>query len=93
MTASHWQARDPRRFVRDDGALVKWDDDTPYSNPVNPNARMWTAWEPDPGERALTKRLRRRPHSAGVPRRFKTALAAMKAADKRWPLVEKGGAR
>lgn len=74
-----------QRYERSDGAVVKWDDDTPYSNPINPTARMWTAWEPDPGESALMKRLRGRPRSVGVPRRFKTAIAAMKAVDKRWP--------
>lgn len=81
-----WRQISPHRYVRCDGAVVKWDEDTPYSNPANPNARMWTVWEPDPGTRFLGKKIRGRQRSGSkVPRRYKTPEAAMAAADKAWP--------
>ena len=80
------------RWERSDGAVVKWDDSSPYPNPAQPTARMFTAWEPNPSERflgtergrwRLTDGLRWKP---GFPRRWKTAKAAMAAVDKDFPL-------
>lgn len=78
-----WTRKNERRYVRHDGAVVRYDDRTPYSNPNNASARMWTAWEPDPGERALSMGR----YSSGFkwPRRFRTPEAAMRAVDKAWP--------
>ncbi len=72
------------RYVRTDGAVARYDDRTPYSNPAVESARMWTVWEPDPGDRALL--MGRRSSKFLWPRRFHTATAAMKAADRAWPL-------
>jgi hypothetical protein len=81
------------RWERSDGAVVKWDDNSPYPNPMNPNARMFTAWEPDPSEGFLGM-ARGRVRTAqdghrwkpGFPRRWKTAKAAMAAVDRKFPL-------
>jgi hypothetical protein len=35
-----------RRWERSDGAVVRYDDRTPNSNPAKDSARMFTAWEP-----------------------------------------------
>jgi hypothetical protein len=94
--ASHWTCvRQPcgkhgsgGRYVRSDGAVVQYDDRSPYPNPVCDSARMWTAWEPDPGERYLS--MGRRSSQFNWPRRYHTAEAAMRAADRAWPLVVSG---
>jgi hypothetical protein len=49
-----WEQVAWNRFVRKDGAVVMWDQRSPHPNPVNPRSRMWTAWEPDPSQQALT---------------------------------------
>jgi hypothetical protein len=81
------------RWTRTDGAVVKWDDSSPWPNSAVASARMWTAWEPDPSERALSMtrgRLRRAQDGhlwrPGFPRRWKTAEAAMAAVDREYPL-------
>jgi hypothetical protein len=81
------------RWERSDGAIVKWDDCSPYPNPAQPTARMFTAWAPDPSDKYLGM-VRGRTRRAqdghiwkpGFPRRWKTAKAAMKAVDKEYPL-------
>jgi hypothetical protein len=92
-TLKHWTEDSWRRFHRTDGAVVKWDENSPYPNPMNPRSRMWTAWEPDPSEKALLMRrgrLRRAQDGQtfrfGFPRRWKTAEAAMAAVDREYPL-------
>jgi hypothetical protein len=72
------------RWERTDGAVVRWDDSSPYPNPIKPSTKMYTAWEPDPSQRALSydhwhSRFR-------SPRRWKTAKAAMAAVDREYPL-------
>lgn len=74
------------RYVRTDGAVVRYDDRSPYPNPICESARMWTAWEPDPGQGALS--MGRRSSWMRWPRRFHTAEAAMSAADRAWPLTD-----
>lgn len=76
-----------RRWVRVDGAVVRWDDRSPYPNPCNPRSLMWTAWEPDPSERYIGKNVGRRGRRH-VPRRFKTAEAAMREVDQLYPLKQ-----
>ena len=81
-----WRCTRPeRRYVRTDGAVVKYDDSSPYPNPIKPSARMWTAWEPDPGQSYL-KMSRRNSRGFTWPRRYRTPEAAMRAADKAWPV-------
>lgn len=75
------------RYVRTDGAVVRYDDRSPYPNPACESARMWTAWEPNPGERALS--MGRRSSWMKWPRRFHTPEAAMRAADRAWPVGAK----
>jgi len=81
------------RYTRSDGAVVKWDNSSPHPNPAEPTARMWTAWEPDPSQKALLMhrgRWRRAQDGTrvrlGFPRRWKTAQAAMDAVDREYPL-------
>lgn len=87
-----WTRISGRRWERSDGAVVKYDDSSPWPNPAEPTARMFTAWEPNPSERALMM-LRGRERRAqdghlfrlGCPRRWKTPEAAMKAVDREYP--------
>lgn len=94
------ETRDGRRWERKDGAVVKWDDSSPYPNPILASARMWTAWEPDPSTTALVfeRGWRRYQKSAlgdmstwrpRVRRRWKTAQAAMVVVDREYPMEEK----
>lgn len=77
-----------RRYVRRDGAVVRYDERSPYPNPLRESSRMFTAWEPDPGESYLS--MGRRSSWFRWPRRFHTPEAAMRAVDKTWPLVSTG---
>jgi hypothetical protein len=86
-----------RRCVRSDGALVKWDDSSPWPNPAEDSARMYTAFEPDPSQQYLSMHRGRTRKAQdghlfkpGFPRRWKTKEAAMKAVDKEFPLVAEG---
>ncbi len=74
------------RYVRTDGAVGMYDERSPYPNPLCDSARMWTAWEPDPGQGALS--MGRRSSWMRWPRRFATPEAAMRAVDRAWPLAE-----
>lgn len=79
-----WTYIHENRCVRRDNAVVMYDTRSPYPNPGDPNAKMWTAWEPGESNRALSyqhwhSRLR-------SPRRFKTAESAMQAVDREFPL-------
>lgn len=76
-----WTRKSWRRWERGDGAAVLWDDRSPYPNPDNRNALMWTAWEPDPGDRYLARGNRK----VTWPRRWKTAEAAMREVDRQFP--------
>ena len=85
VTSTHW--------VRSDGATVIWDQRFPHPNPMNPNSRMWTAWEPDPSQHCLYMergRIRNGRDSGlwkpGFPRRWKTPETAMQAVDREFPL-------
>lgn len=91
-----WKEVNWDRWVRSDGAVVKWDDRSPHVNPAKTSCRMWTAWEPDPGQNALVMRrgkVRRaqdgHPWRPGFPRRWKTSVAAMKAVDREYPIYAK----
>lgn len=94
MAAEHWtEVRSGHRWRRSDGAVVRWDQSSPYPNPANPASRMWTAWEPDPSQGYVGKevgRPRKRTDGAivrlTVPRRWKTPQAAMKFVDQEYPV-------
>lgn len=88
------EVRPGYRWERTDGAVVMWDQRSPYPNPENPTSKLWTAWEPDPSQKALSmERGRPRRTTEGelaylsFPRRWKTAEAAMKAVDQEYPLL------
>src|SRR5271166_4361717 len=88
-----WTRISGRRWERSDGAVVKYDDSSPWPNPAVATARMYTAWEPNPSEQALsmTRGRERRAQDGrlwrpGFPRRWKTPEAAMKAVDREYPL-------
>jgi hypothetical protein len=83
-TTATWMQENHRRWVRCDGAVVKYDESSPFPNPMNPRSRMFTAWEPDPSQDFLGQRSRR---GIGWPRRWKTAQAAMRAVDRECPIV------
>jgi hypothetical protein len=79
-----WVQKTSRRWVRSDGAVVKWDDSSPHPNPERESSRMWTAWEPDPSPHYLATT---RGTSLFIwQRRWKTAAAAMAAVDREYPL-------
>lgn len=79
-----WRMVHENRYVRVDGAVVMRDQRSPYPNPLNPKSLLWTAWEPDPSESAISKQHY---HSAfRSPRRWKSPEAAMKAVDRLFPL-------
>ena len=78
-----WREINQDRWVRDDGAVVMWDRRTPNSNPCNPRALMWTAWEPDPSESAIMRTFRNSRFRS--PRRFGSALTAMMEVDRQFP--------
>ncbi len=79
---SPWTERSWRRWERADGAAVLWDDRSPFPNPENPRALMWTAWAPGADNHAY---LARRNHRYTWPRRWKTAHAAMREVDRLYP--------
>lgn len=72
------------RWRRDDGALVRWDDSSPNPNPENPLALMFTAWEPDPSEKAIYRT--HRGSNLRSPRRWGNPEQAMLAIDRAFPL-------
>lgn len=82
--ASHWVQFSDHRWVRLDGAVVKWDDSSPWPNPSKESARMWTAWEPDPSESYLRRGNKR---GIGWPRRWKHPERAMQEVDRLFPLA------
>jgi hypothetical protein len=92
---SRWcEVREGYRWERSDGAVVMWDQRSPWPNPINPRSRMWTAWEPNPSSRYLAMergRVRRTMDGdltkPGFPRRWKTAKAAMMVVDQEYPLT------
>ena len=79
-----WKQVNENRWARSDGAVVMWDHRSPHPNPTLPSARMWTAWEPDPSDRYLSRTHRNSVFTS--PRRWKTAEAAMLAVDKLFSL-------
>jgi hypothetical protein len=81
----NWREVHGHRWERSDGAVVKWDQSSPYPNPILESARMWTAWEPDPSQRYLGRSNGRR----SWPRRWNTPQAAMDAVDREHPLKAK----
>jgi hypothetical protein len=81
------------RYERSDGAVVRYDDRSPWPNPLEPTAKMFTAWEPNPSQRYLSmSRGRPRRDMDGdlkrptFPRRWKTPEAAMRAVDKEYQI-------
>lgn len=87
MDSIAWRMVNENRYVRNDGAVVMWDQRSPYPNPENPESRLWTAWEPDPSERYIG--MGRRGSRLTWPRRWKTAEAAMSAVDRLYPVQSK----
>lgn len=93
---SGWREVSQRRYVRQDGAVVMWDDRSPHPNPVYSSARMWTAWKQPPHDYLHMSRGRLRKCAdgsfarPGFPRRWNTAEAAMKAVDREYPLPSAG---
>jgi hypothetical protein len=98
MVEAGWRQVSGRRWERRDGAVVKWDDSSPYPNPEVAGSRLWTAWEPDPHQGALSMsrgfqryapdaRPGHRYWRPRFPRRWKTAAAAMRAVDREYPLA------
>jgi hypothetical protein len=86
---SAWVEVHGRRWVRSDGAVVKWDANTPHSNPEVATALMWTAWESEPSQRYLG-------HANGRVRwlrLWRTPEAAMAAVDELFPIAGVGLAR
>lgn len=81
----YWRRISEIRYERVDGAVVKWDDDGFYSNPLNPNSLMWTAWEPDPGQSFVPQYAKNR--KLRWPKRWKTYEKAIKACDEYFPLI------
>ena len=82
-----WREVNALRWERSDGAIVRWDDRSPYPNPERAGARMWTAWEPEPSNRYLGRKYGR----WGAPRRWKTPEAAMRVVDRLHPLGNASG--
>ncbi len=80
----HWTRVNDNRYVRSDGAVAMWDRRSPNPNPALKGAMMWTAWEPDPSESALS--MSRKGSQLRWPRRFRTSVGAMIAVDKAFPL-------
>lgn len=74
-----------KRWVRTDGAEVKFYRGSPHVNEANPRSLLWIAFEPDPSARYL-RRTHRNSYK-GSPRRFKTALLAMAAIDREFPVA------
>ena len=79
-----WTQKTWRRWERVDGAAVVWDDRSPHPNPMNARSLMWTGWEPNPSNAYLARGNGR----LAWPRRWKTAEAAMREVDRRYPLQE-----
>jgi hypothetical protein len=80
----HWtEIQAGMRWRRIDGAVVRYDDRTPNSNPVLSTAMMFTAWEPDPSVNYLSRESKR---GLRYPRRWELPLSAMKAVDTVFPL-------
>lgn len=77
-------------WERSDGAYVWKDRDQYYSNPLNTRCRMWMVFKSDTAGDYLSKTLRR--SRLGVPRKWNTAEAAMRAADRELPLLISQGA-
>jgi hypothetical protein len=77
----NWRRVGIRRYERLDGVVVKWDETSPNPNPLNPNARMWTAWEPNPSQQYIKEYRGRR----NYPKRWKLPQNAMAYMDKEFP--------
>lgn len=81
-----WTKTSERSWLRSDGASTYWKIDSPHPNPANDRARLWTCWTAK-DVRVMKEQgnLRRRSDGTsfrlGVPRRFKTAQAAMRYLD------------
>lgn len=79
--SSLWRKIGDYKYRRRDGAVVLWDQRSPYVNPLNENARMWTAWEPDPSQNYVSMSNGRR----RWPKRWKYPDAAMREIDRLYP--------
>ena len=90
-----WRQTSERGWLRSDGASTYWKIDSPHPNAANPRARLWTCWTADDVKVMKAQgNLRRRADGSsfrlGVPRRFKTAQAAMRYLDSNFPPNKKG---
>ena len=74
-------------FERADGVYVWPSNDYQHSNPLDPNCRLWEVFpEVDGLAWSYVQRgARGRLSTFNSPRRFKTAMNAMRAADKAFP--------
>lgn len=81
-----WHERNARRWESDDGAVVKIDDvaETCTARPWLPHYRGWVAYGPGPEQHNYLGFFRRNSR-LNIPRKFKTAAAAMQAVDGAWP--------
>lgn len=74
-----------------DGAYVLESKDTYYANPVNPRHLAWQAFTEVTGrnEGGIALYYTRKDSRFHIPRRWKTAIAAMKAVDREHPLAKR----
>lgn len=86
-----WKQTSDSHWIRDDGAVVKFDAQTKGSTikPWLPQARGWMAFVPWSNSTFLGyrtgQRLASREPAKWAPRKFKTAAAAMAALDRAHP--------
>lgn len=92
MTSAHWTLKhDVGRmgpfswWQRSDGVYVWESHDYMHTNPLNPRCRVWMVFRSDQIGDYLAKETRR---PRGVPRKWNTPEAAMRAADRELPLRE-----
>lgn len=78
-----WREYQPgKSWIRTDGAIVRYDDRSPFPNPANPRAQMHTAWAPGREDLYISRTNGR----FTWPRRWKNPVEAMKAVDRKWPM-------
>lgn len=80
-----WVKESGSKWVRSDGAVARKSNDCYYSNPARASSRMWIAFEPEPSKNYLSRG--RKDSLLRWPIKFKTAEAAMKEFDRRFPLL------
>ena len=79
-----WKRRSDVLYVRQDGAIARYDDRFHTYRSSLRLERLWTAWSPDPDDHPIWQS--RRGTLLRWARRFGSPLTAMRAADRQWPL-------